>query len=83
MAGREWGRIDLSRRVGTVSAHSFSKNGSVPILLLLLLCGCGPGRPFRVASALISHNLCSLVFVSGLEPDKAYAKAWRRAPAWA
>lgn len=39
--------------------------------------GCSSARPdgaIRVATGLISHNLCSEVFVSGLDADQVYAK---------
>ncbi len=44
----------------------------------LSLVGCSVGRPDRavdVATAMISHNLCSLVFVTGLDPQQAYAES--------
>ncbi len=43
-----------------------------------LLAGCATARPDRaleVVTGLISHNLCSEVFVTGLDPDDAYAQA--------
>jgi hypothetical protein len=56
-----------------------------------LLYGCADLRSksaIRVATALISHNLCSEVFVSGLRPDAVYSESLRPRPgmslvAWA
>jgi CubicO group peptidase (beta-lactamase class C family) len=53
------------------------------ILLLIgggtwLLAGCSAVRPDRavdVATGLISHNLCSAVFVTGLDAEQAYAES--------
>jgi CubicO group peptidase (beta-lactamase class C family) len=45
---------------------------------LALLASCAVGRPDRavdVATGLISHNLCSLVFVSGVDAERAYTES--------
>lgn len=40
--------------------------------------GCGSlGTALRVTTGLVSHNLCSEVFVSGRDPDVAYAEVMR------
>ena len=43
-----------------------------------LLSGCGafaPGRAAEVATGLVSHQLCSAVFVSGIDPEEFYREA--------
>lgn len=43
-----------------------------------LLSGCGsfaPGRAAETATGMVSHQLCSAVFVSGLDPQKFYREA--------
>lgn len=45
--------------------------------------GCSSARPdraIRVTTALISHNLCSEVFVSGVEPHQAYSESLEPRP---
>ncbi len=45
--------------------------------------GCSSVRPnqgLHVVTGLVSHNLCSKVFVSGLDPDQAYAEDLRPRP---
>ena len=45
---------------------------------LALLAGCAVSRPdhvMRVVTGLVSHNLCSLVFVSGLDPERTYRES--------
>ena len=47
------------------------------------LVGCSSVRPeqaFQVATGLISHNLCSEVFVSGLDADRAYFESLQQRP---
>jgi CubicO group peptidase (beta-lactamase class C family) len=49
----------------------------------LLLTACSSVRPDRaleVATGLISHNLCSEVFVSGLSPEQVYAESLKPLP---
>ncbi len=60
---------------------------SVMILLaasvVVQLAGCStvrPGKALRVATGLTSHTLCSATFVSGLDPDRVYAKSIRLMP---
>ncbi|MBN3788243.1 serine hydrolase [Burkholderia sp. Ac-20353] len=47
------------------------------LALCLAVAGCagsGPDRALRVATGTVAHNLCSETFVSGLDPDRAYAE---------
>jgi CubicO group peptidase (beta-lactamase class C family) len=47
----------------------------VPATLLAAWFVFRPDRAVRVGTGLISHTLCSSVFVSGLDPDQVYAEA--------
>jgi hypothetical protein len=58
--------------------HRAPVGGAVLAAFALLLVGCSPARLDRaldVATGLISHTLCSAVFVSGLDADRTYAES--------
>jgi len=38
-----------------------------------------PDRAIRVATGLVAHNVCSKVFVSGLDPETVFSETTERA----
>ncbi len=49
---------------------------AVPLTLAIVY---RPDRAIRVATGLVAHNVCSKSFVSGLDPDTAFAETTDRA----
>jgi len=58
--------------------HNAIKRALMIAALGSMLGGCGsyaPGRAAGTATGLVSHQLCSAVFVSGLDPEQFYREA--------
>jgi hypothetical protein len=76
-----------SRRLVRVFAHQaatmFKIQSVIVLILALSVGGCAlptPGSVIRIATGNVSHILCSMVFVSALDPDQVYADALRPEP---
>jgi CubicO group peptidase (beta-lactamase class C family) len=52
----------------------------IPVLCGALWTAYRPDRALRVATAAVSHDLCSETFVSGLDPDQVFAESLKPRP---
>ena len=73
--GRSLHSDDAGAFAGSHAPRSRTWMAGLATLLAAACAASTAGRPFQVVSGLVSHNLCSEVFVSKLSPERAYAES--------